>query len=220
MSPHQAPHVPDIAPDRNKTNAHPSTPILDPVEPDGGSLDALELETPDEAFAFLIPAGTHPRDRSIAVDDLEHYSDNPVHHDTAGDRYTTGRKAFATDNGQAFAVFERAASDFNAGAISITANNGGTSIVVGRVLGRKSVTIWVPTLWTNPAGVSAAPNGVLIGQTEGELQAGGGVQLNPGDSITIDTEAPVWAGLIPSKTSGVVQYLVTYNPAGGELSGQ
>ena len=138
MSPHQAPHVPDIAPDRNKTNAHPSTPILDPVEPDGGSLDALELETPDEAFAFLIPAGTHPRDRSIAVDDLEHYSDNPVHHDTAGDRYTTGRKAFATDNGQAFAVFERAASDFNAGAISITANTGGTSIVVGRVLGRKS----------------------------------------------------------------------------------
>ena len=206
MAPTQAPHVPEIIETGNVTQAHPSSPILDPVEPSGGPLDPLEIDPPDESYTFDIPAGTHPRDRSIAVDDLDRYSDNPSDHDT--------------DNGQAFAVFERSSSDFNAGAVSITAANGGTSIVVGRVLGRKSVTIWVPTLWTNPAGVSAAPNGVLIGQTEGELQAGGGVQLNPGDSITIDTEAPIWAGLIPAKTSGVVQYLVTYNPAGGELSGQ
>ena len=220
MAPHQAPHVPDVIPSRDQATAHPSTVFVEPVEPDGGPLDARELATPDERFEFQIPAGVHPHDRSIPGDELARYSDNPAHHDTPGNRYTTGRKNFGTDNGEAFPVFERASSDFNAGRVSVGTSNGGTSIVVGRVRGRKSITIWIPTTWTNPGGTSTSPNGVTIGQTEGELQSGAGIQLNPGDSITIDTEAPVWAGLIPGKTTGVLQYLTTYNPAGGELTGQ
>jgi len=219
--PHQAPHVPEeIEQNRNHTTAHPSTVFVEPVEPDGGPLDARELATPDERFAFEIPVGVHPLDRSIPGDQLARYSDSPVHHDTAGNRYTTGRKNFGTDNGEAFPVFERASSDWTAGSVVVGTNNGGTSIVVGRVRGRKTVTVWVPSTWTNPGGTSTTPNGVVIGQTEGELQSGAGAQLNPGDSITIGTEAPVWAALIPGKTSGVVQYLVEYNPAGGELTGQ
>ena len=221
MSPHQAPHAPEeIEQNRNHATAHPSTIILEPVEPSGGPLDASELATPDELFEFQIPPGVHPHDRSIAVGDLERYSDNPVHHDTAGNRYTTGRKHFGIDNGEAVPVFERSSSNFTAGSTQVNSSNGGTSIVAGRVLGRKSMTIWVPTTWTNPSGTSTSPNGVVFGETEGELQSGGGAQLNPGDSITLDTEAPIWIGLIPGKTSGVVQYMATYNPAGGELTGQ
>ena len=102
MSPHQAPHAPEeIEQNRNHVTAHPSTIILEPVEPSGGPLDAQELATPDELFEFQIPPGVHPHDRSIAVGDLDRYSDNPVHHDTAGNRYTTGRKHFGIDNGEA-----------------------------------------------------------------------------------------------------------------------
>jgi len=220
MAPHQAPYVPDIEPERNRPNGIPSVPVSNPIEPDGGSLDWRELSTPDERFEYTIPAGTAPEDRSIPADQLEHYTDLPVHHDTAGNRYTVGRKGFKTENDEAFPVFERASSDWNCGAVVVNSNNGGTSIIVGRQRGRKNVTLLVPTTWTNPNGTVSSPNGVTISQTEGELQNGSGYQLNPGDSVTISTEAPIWAGLIPGNSTGVVQWLVEYNPAGGELTGQ
>jgi len=220
MAPNQAPHVPDVEPTRDHPNAHPSTPIVSPVEPDGGALDWRELPTPQEALEFVIPPGTAPEDPSIPIEDLHRYSDNPAPHDTAGNRYDTGKRGFHTDNEAAFPVFERASSDWNAGAIVVTSNNAGTAIVGGRQRGRKAITLSVPTTWTDPNGTVSTPNGVTISQTEGELQNGSGYQLNPGDSVTISTEAPVWAGLIPTKTTGVVQWIVEYNPAGGELTGQ
>ena len=145
---------------------------------------------------------------------------SPVDPDKAGNLYTTDRKAWGTTNADALSVFERASSDFTAGVINISTQNGNTAIIVGRQKGRKSVTIWVPKTYTNASGSTSTPNGVIIGQTEGEVQAYAGAQLNPGDSITINTEAPVWAGVLGGNTSGLCQFLVEYNPAGGELGGQ
>jgi hypothetical protein len=145
---------------------------------------------------------------------------SPVKSDEPGNKYTTDKKAWGTNNADALMVFERASSDFTAGIISINTQNGNTAIVVGRQKGRKSVTIWVPSTYTNSSGSSSTPNGVMIAQTEGEVQAYAAVQLNPGDSITINTEAPIWAGVLPGASTGICQYIVEYNPAGGELGGQ
>lgn len=144
----------------------------------------------------------------------------PVPADEPGNKYTTSSKAWGTDNADALMVFERASSDFTAGVININAQNGNTAIIVGRQKGRKSVTIWVPSTYTSSAGTSSTPKGVMVAQTEGEVQAYAAVQLNPGDSITINTEAPIWAGILPGNTTGLCQFLVEYNPAGGELGGQ
>jgi hypothetical protein len=40
-----------------------------------------------------------------------------------------------------------------------------------------------------------------------------------GDSVTIDSEGPVWVAVIGGNTTGNVQYLTTFNPPGGELGG-
>jgi len=220
--PHQSPEVPEIQPEikQNHRTDQPSEILLEPTPPDGNPLDRREDQTPDERFTFTIQAGHHPEDRSIPADQLAHYSDAPVPFDTHGNRYATGKKQFHLDNAEAFQVYQRAASDWNAGSVTVNANNGGTSIVVGRQRGREQVTLSVPTTWVTPAGSTITPNGVIISQTEGELQQNSGYQLNPGDSITIRTEAPVWVGLIDSNTTGMCLWMVTYNPAGGELTGQ
>lgn len=143
---------------------------------------------------------------------------SPIQLDTAGNLYQKGGKRWSTDNGDALAVFERGAKSFTAGQIVVGTANGGTSIVVGRQKGRKNVTISVPATYTNSSGANVTPNGVVIAEQEGELQLiNGGFQVNPGDSITISTEAPVWAGLLPGKTSGFCQYLVEFNPSGNDL---
>jgi hypothetical protein len=143
---------------------------------------------------------------------------SPIQLDRPGDLYERGNKVWGTENGNALAVFERGSKSFTAGQIVVGTANGGTSIVVGRQKGRKNVTISVPATYTASDGTSSTPNGVAIAETEGELQLiNGGFQLNPGDSITISTEAPVWAGLLPGKSSGLCQYLVEYNPTGTDL---
>jgi hypothetical protein len=220
--PTQAPETPEIQPERkqNHRTDQPAETYFPGLHPEGGSLDSIELPTPDESTIFTLPHGMHPDDQAIPAEDLKRYSDAPVPFDTHGNKYATGKKQFNLDNGEAFQVFQRSASDWNAGSVSVNANNGGTSIVVGRQRGREQVTLAVPTSFVTPAGSTITPNGVVVGQTEGELQGGGGYQLNPGDSLTIRTEAPVWVGLIGSQTSGLVLWMVTYNPAGGELTGQ
>jgi hypothetical protein len=220
MAPHQAPPA-DQHHDRANTpgtseniqKAVPSEILLDVLQPLGGLTDQFE--------DFIEPDAAHPRNNSVPIADLPGYSDSPVEFDTAGNRYENGRRQFDKGNGEAFPVFERASSDFTTGAIFVNSWNGGTVIVVGRQKGRKALTLWVPTSIVPPGSTTPiTPSGVLFAQTEGELQNGGGAQINPGDSLTIETEAPVWCGLIPGSTSGVVQFTTVYNPGGGELGGQ
>ena len=155
-------------------------------------------------------------DLASPIDQLDITS--PIGLDQPGNQYHTGGKRWGTDNGDALAVFERGSRSFTAGQIVVGAANGGTAIVVGRQKGRKNVTISVPASYINSAGSSVTPTGVAIAEQEGELQLiNGGFQLQPGDSITISTEAPIWAGLLPGKTTGFCQYLVEYNPTGNDL---
>ena len=167
----------------------------------------------------LHPDHPYPDDRAQSIADFDH--GRPVPADGHRGLAARGAKYFGTANFEAVPTFERASHDFTAGQVQVGSYNGGTSIVVGRQAGRKNVTIWVPTSYINAAGVTISnPLGVVIGQTEGEIQIpGNGVQLNSGDSITIATEAPIWAGLLYGQTSGFCQYLVEYNPSGGELGG-
>ena len=144
--------------------------------------------------------------------------------DTFGKRYQTGNKHFSTSLAASVPVFERASHDFTTGQIPVSSSfNGGVSTIVGRQPGRKSVTIAVPTSYVNAAGVNvtgASVIGVIIGGSASEIQnPGGGWQLNAGDSITLYTEAPVYAGCINGQTSGFCQNQTDYNPAGGELGG-
>lgn len=158
-------------------------------------------------------------DRAVPLDQFDH--DRAVPADGSRGEAVRGSKYFGTSNSEAVPVFERASHDFTAGQITVGSYNGGTSVIVGRQAGRKNVTIWVPTSYINAAGTTITnPVGVVIGQTEGEIQSpGNGVQLNAGDSITLSTEAPIWAGLLYGQTQGFCQYLVEYNPSGGELGG-
>jgi hypothetical protein len=158
-----------------------------------------------------LPPGVHPFDPSVAVGPGGTMpTDNAAPHDTAGDRWTAGRKGFGTDNAAALATFQRASEFWSARVVSVDANSGGTAQVVGRQRGRTNVTIWVPSLLPN----GATPLGVILAPTEGEAQAGGnsGIVLLPGDSLTITTEAPVFAGLIPGNASGYCQCVVTFDP--------
>jgi len=159
-------------------------------------------------------------DESTPFSQLDHNRVAPL--DVYGDHFKRGAKRFATDNGSAIPTFERASHDFTSGQIYVGTLNGGGSIVVGRQAGRKSITIDVPTSYYNMAGtLVTSPIGVVVGQTEGELQiAGGGIQLVAGASLTIATEAPVWVALLPGQTTGFCQWVAEYNPAGGELGGQ
>jgi hypothetical protein len=159
-------------------------------------------------------------DEAMPMAELDH--NRPVPQDVFGDHFKRGAKRFSTDNGAAIPTFERAAHDFTTGQTYTGTANGGISIIVGRQAGRKSVSIAVPKSYYNMAGtLVTSPIGVVVGQTEGELQAaGGGYQLLAGDSMTITTEAPIWVGLLPGQTTGFCQWLVEYNPAGGELGGQ
>ena len=186
--------------------------------------------TPESDLWFeaqvLLPDHPFADDRAIEFDEstpmaeLDHNRVAPL--DVYGDHYKRGAKRFATDNGAALPMFERASHDFTTGQTYTGTANGGISIIVGRQSGRKSVTIAVPKSYYNMSGtLVTSPIGVVVGQTEGELQAaGGGLQLLAGDSITIATEAPIWVGLLPGQTTGFCQWCVEYNPAGGELGGQ
>ena len=159
----------------------------------------------------FLPPGIHPRDPSVDYSGGTLPTDMPAPHDLAGNRFaTTHRRPFDTNPAEALAVWQRASSDWTARVVSVDANSGGTALVVGRQRGRGSVTVWVPS--TLPNGTS--PNGVVIAASEDEAQSAmGGVALNPGDSITINTEGPVYAGLIGANTTGACQVVVDYNPS-------
>lgn len=163
------------------------------------------------------PTGVHPNDLSEPLGP-GFGSGAPTPPDTAGDRFTTGKPPWKTANKDATPVFERASHDFTVQIVAVnSAIEGGTAIACGRQKGRKSVTLSVPTVL--PSGV--VPFGVTFAPDQDAVQAGinaAGV-LNPGDSVTINTEAPVWLGLIGANLTGWCQVVIEYNPPGGALGG-
>jgi hypothetical protein len=165
----------------------------------------------------------HPMfDRAQPISSFDH--DRVVAEDDHGKHFSTAPRSFSTKNAQAVPVFQRASDAFTAGNLELSFNPSQSNIakIVGRQRGRQAITIWVPTSYVTPAGINVTtPNGVIVAETEDQVQVnGGGVQLNAGDSITIHAESSVYAGIIPGNATGYCQWLVEYNPVGGELGGQ
>lgn len=186
------------------SQAHPQDPGL-------GIGAALPAQAPDHG----LPPGVHPRDPSAA------YERNPVSADTADQLWNQSRQPpWSVDNSEALAVYQRCASDWSAGLTQVGGQNNAVK-VIGRQKGRQSVTLAVPTALPD----GSSPNGVVVGSSEGAVQqavnanAGGVWILNPGDSVTIYTEASVWAGPLVGQTTGWVQFVVAFNPPGGGIGG-
>lgn len=182
----------------------------------GTTIQSSEPQVVDPFYEDLPKylAGQAPDDQ---VAPSRYPGDSPVPLDTAElTPAATGHLQFDTDNGYAIGVFQRAAHDWTSGSRQPTSAQG-PEMVVGRMKGRTSTTVWVPSKDAN----GNVPLGVVIGSTEGECQQGGFdvVVLNVSDSITINSEAPVWVGVISGNSTGFCQFKSEYNPPGGELGG-
>ena len=138
--------------------------------------------------------GVHPQDRSGA--------DAPVGPQDQAPSYATAPAPFSVPNKDALPTFERAARNGSALVVPISTNQGGTARAVGRLKGRKAVMLWVS---------ASAANGCMVDFNEGKLQGGGGVPLNPGDSVTLPTEAAVYVGLQAGDASAKVNVIELFN---------
>jgi hypothetical protein len=155
----------------------------------------------------LLPPGTHPNDPSVPMENVDQndLTGMGVTKDVPGNRFITAPKQFSTSPGSALGVFQRASDAWSAQYYTV----GQAQQVVGRQPGRVAVSLWVP---------STATEGINIAPSIGEAQAlDGGLNLNPGDSITIETEAPVWISPITGQALGYCNVVVTFNPEGGVL---
>lgn len=118
---------------------------------------------------------------------------------------------FDTVNEQAIPVYERAATSFSAQTFTV---NSTAQMLVGRRRGRKHVALSCPGTVT-AAGVGSTPKGFMFSADRNNLDAGIGFQVNPGDSVTIDSEDAIWVAALPGNTTGVVQYLEVFNALAG-----
>ena len=174
--------------------------------------DANGVALPPDVVAWpvgLLPAGVHPGDASTAQEAVPGV---PLDHEK-GQQWRPGREPWGVDNEEALPVYNRAAHDWSPGQVWCNSTvNSGVQVVNGRQAGRASVTVWVPLLDPN----GNAPLGVMIGPTtESVIQGGiGCVVLNIGDSITIPSEGPVYAGCISGNSTGFCQYMSLTNPLG------
>ena len=144
--------------------------------------------------------------------------DSAAPQDEAGDDFSQTPQ-FAVDNPDAFAVFERSAHDWQPNYKALTSTQA-SILLSGRVVGRKAITISVPTTFTptTPPFTGVTPAGCIVGTSQGQVDAYNGFQLNSGDSITIATEGPVYVGPLPGASStSYVQYIEEVNPPGGNL---
>jgi len=183
---------------------------MSPLEnPDVLNADALMEDDPSgiatmASVPTTLPPGVHPYDPSVEWDGGELHEPNTIPKDTYGSDYQTGDRQFKTDNGEALGVWERGSHEFTADTIVINAS----IQVVGRQVGRKNITLSCP---------ATGANGFWFAPTQGEVDMLTGIAVNPGESRTISTEAPVWAGLLAGKTTGTVEVMTETNPSGGSL---
>lgn len=152
-------------------------------------------------------------DRSVPMDRIP--TDLPAPADQNTPQYSTGHKQFSTDNGNAFAVWERASHDWF-GEFAVVSSTQNPVQLVGRTRGRKNITLYVPSTQYTSSGTTT-PVGVLVSPNEGALFAGQGIQIPAGASLTISTEAPIWVWVLPGQTTGFVQYIEEVNISGGAL---
>lgn len=143
-----------------------------------------------------LPPGLHPQDQSWPPWE-------PSPHQTgaaeSAQKYAPGRQPFSTENGFALPTYQRAAKQWTGKTYTLQQNN--TLQLAGQLTGRVSVTVYVPTGAANPA---------LINHDRGKVDAGDGIILAAGTSITLATEDSVYgAGSGGATTVAVVDL---FNP--------
>ena len=160
-----------------------------------------------------LPAQVRPADSPDDRGVPETYpGSQPVPPDTVGGDSPRGRESFATENDEAIGVFQRASEAWTGRQFLIS----NPTQVARRGKGRTQVTVFVPATDVNGVAVT----GVIIGPSDSDVQGQGNpLFLLPGMSITLETEAPVWAAPIPGNTTGYVCVMITDNPSGGQLGG-
>jgi hypothetical protein len=169
-------------------------PWGEPIAPHG---------VPQHAVPTGLPPGVHPLDPSIPHTGGPITEPHVVPLDEVRQDYHQGKAPFDVDNVKALPVYQRASHDWTANYLLVSNTIQG----IGRQPGRSSVTIDVPSTGT----------AVIIAPTQGEVDQSDGITLNPGDSRTIYTEAPVWIGPAVSGTIGTANVQAEYNPVGGSL---
>lgn len=154
-----------------------------------------------------LPPGVHPLDQS-SPEQFEPGREEP------SSPTPTGKRPFSVPNGEAFAVNQRASERWRASVVVVSTNQGGTSQVVGRLKGRRSLTLWVPTQLVVGGALVVPANGIMFASTEGEIQNGAGAFLAVGDSVTIESEGAVAVGVPPGATSAFAQWLDLFDAPG------
>lgn len=202
----------------------PLIPIPGGTEPTASDIDGPPPDTPgipdtqdagvNVDWAQFLPPGVDPMDRSVVVtgDHIDH--NNPVPYDRLNKSYVQGQKPYSKENWQALQVFQRSSAGGSVKVVVVNANSGGTAQACQKQPGRVSVTMSIPSA----LGDGTVPNGVVWSFTEGDVQQASlnacGV-LNPGDSVTLYTEAQIWVGVLAGKTTGAVQVIQLTNPPSG-----
>jgi hypothetical protein len=113
---------------------------------------------------------------------------------------------FQTDSLAAVPVTQRAAESHNVRAASCVV----PSKVVGHRKGRRAITLSCPATT-----VAGTPLGFQVSDQRAYLDVNVGFQVNPGDSIRIESEAEVWIAPLPGQTSGYCQYVETFDAPSG-----
>lgn len=159
-----------------------------------------------------LPPGVHPMDpATVGAADA-----TAAPQDTPGARHNgTGKPPFHTETSSALGVFQRKNHDFTANTFILSAGTPALE-VIGRQKGRGTTYVSCPSVASVAGSV-----GFIVGPSEAEVLNGvGGVAVYPGESVTIESEAPVWIGLLAGQTSCICRVVSSYNPPGGGLGGQ
>lgn len=123
---------------------------------------------------------------------------------------------FALDTKDTVPVIQRAAEDHIDGALYFGSQTGSFQIG-GRRKGRRHFTLWCPSAWTTPAGATVTPLGFQFGDVRSKVDNNAGAQINPGDSITIESEGAIWIAVLPGQSYGIVQYMEVFDTSGGPV---
>jgi hypothetical protein len=113
---------------------------------------------------------------------------------------------FQTENLSAVPVTQRAAESHNVRSATCVQ----PSKVVGHRKGRRAITLSCPATT-----VAGTPLGFQVSDRQAFLDVNVGFQLNPGDSLRIESEAEVWIAPLPGQTSGYCQYVETFDAPSG-----
>lgn len=122
--------------------------------------------------------------------------------------------SFSTDHAAAVPVYERAATGHTTHAKILGAT---PEMLFGVRAGRKYAVLSCPNTYTPVGGAAYTPKGFMVAEGREILDTGLGYQVNPGDSVEIDSEDTIWVAPLPGNTTGLVQYVETFNPRGGPV---